>query len=91
MYAEAYERCMRDAAIWESLTTAQRTALRAVVEYANPTATAANGPRASRQRASQHLHARGLIETSGQHDPRGGSRYRLVDPFLADWVRRRRP
>lgn len=76
-------------AIWESLTTAQRTALRAVVEHGSPTATAANGPRASRQRASQHLAARGLIEITEQQGPRGGIRYRLVDPLLADWIQRR--
>lgn len=76
-------------AIWESLTTAQRAALRAVVDHGTPTATAATGPRASRQRAGQLLLARGLIESSGQHGPRGGVRYRAVDPLLEDWVRRR--
>lgn len=76
-------------AIWESLTTAQRAALRAVVVHASPTATAAQGPRASRQRAGQHLLARGLVEATEERGPRGGTRYRLVDPLLADWVRRR--
>lgn len=77
--------------IWESLTTVQRAALRAVVDHASPTAAAATGPRASRQRAGQHLLARGLIEASERLGPRGGVRYRLVDPLLADWIRRRSP
>ena len=76
-------------AIWESLTTAQRAALRAVVDHASPTAAAAPGPRASRQRAGQHLLARGLTETTEEQGPRGGTRYRLVDPLLADWIRLR--
>lgn len=75
-------------AIWESLTAAQRAALGAVVEHASPIASAADGPRSSRQRAAQHLLARGLIESSGD-GPRGGVRYRLVDPLLGAWIRRR--
>lgn len=75
-------------AIWESLTAAQRAALRAVVEHASPIASAADGPRSSRQRAAQHLLARGLIESSGD-GPRGGVRYRLVDPLLGEWIGRR--
>jgi uncharacterized protein len=81
-------------AVWESLTPAQRAALRAVHEHGSPTAAGTSGSgvsRASRQSAGQVLVRRGLIEDDDEPGPRGGRRYRLVDPMLGDWLDQRRP
>jgi uncharacterized protein len=79
-------------AVWESLTPAQRAALRAVHEHGSPTAagTADTVSRASRQSAGQLLVRRGLVEDDERPGPRGGRRYRLVDPMLGDWLDQRR-
>ena len=81
-------------AVWESLTPAQRAALRAVHEQGSPTAAGSSGDavaRASRQTAGQVLVRRGLVELDERPGPRGGRRYRLVDPMLGDWLDQRTP
>lgn len=76
-------------AIWESLSPAQRLALRGVQATGSPTRGAPpGGSRASRQAALAALLRRGLVESSGE-GPRGGTAYRLVDPMLGDWLDRR--
>jgi hypothetical protein len=76
-------------AVWESLTPPQRSALRAVHRHGSPTAAGETAPRASRQSAGQVLVRRGLVELDEQPGPRGGRRYRLVDPMLGDWLDQR--
>lgn len=78
-------------AVWESLTPAQRAALRAVHEYGSPTSGSSTVPRASRQTAGPLLVRRGLVEPDERPGPRGGRRYRLVDPMLGDWLDLRSP
>lgn len=73
-------------AVWESLTPPQRAALRAVHEHGSPTASGGTVPRASRQSAGPVLVRRGLVELDERPGPRGGRRYRLVDPMLGDWL-----
>jgi len=79
-------------AIWESLTPAQRAALRSVVLHSSPTVVEADPAvsKGSRQSAATLLLRRGLVEADPEPGPRGGRRYRLVDPMLGDWVRQRR-
>jgi hypothetical protein len=79
-------------AIWESLTPVQRAALRSVVLHASPTVVEADPAvsKGSRQSAATLLLRRGLVESDPAPGPRGGRRYRLVDPMLDDWVRQRR-
>lgn len=79
-------------AVWESLTPPQRAALRAVHEQGSPTAAGTSGdavPRASRQSAGEVLVRRGVVEPDELLGPRGGRRYRLVDPLLGDWLEQR--
>jgi uncharacterized protein len=81
-------------AVWESLSPPQRAALRAVHEQGSPTAAGTSGdavPRASRQSAGEVLLRRGIVEPDEQPGPRGGRRYRLVDPLLGDWLDQRGP
>ncbi|MFP5218109.1 MAG: AAA family ATPase [Actinomycetes bacterium] len=75
-------------AVWESLTPPQRAALRAVHVSGSPTAAGAGHTvsRASRQSAGAVLVRRGLVELDERPGPRGGRRYRLVDPMLGDWL-----
>lgn len=76
--------------IWESLTTAQRDALRAVVDLGSATVRMASGARSSRQRAAQGLKARGVLELDERVGPRGGPMLRVVDPLFSDWIQQRR-
>lgn len=76
--------------IWESLTTAQREALRAVIDHGSATVQAGSGAKSSRQRAAEALKARGILELDENVGPRGGVLLRVVDPLFADWVRMRR-
>jgi hypothetical protein len=82
------------AGIWSPLSRNQQVALRAVAEHGSATVSAAASsgvPRSARQAAEASLLRLGLIELDeGRTGPRGGTRRRLVDPLLADWVLRRR-
>lgn len=82
------------AAIWASLSRNQQVALRAVAEHGSATVAAAAGSgvaRSARQAAEASLLRLGLIEMdAARSGPRGGSRRRLVDPLLGDWVLQRR-
>jgi hypothetical protein len=80
--------------IWAPLSRNQQVALRAVAEHGSATVSAAGGSgvaRSARQAAETSLLRLGLIERDERRTgPRGGTRRRLVDPLLADWVLRRR-
>jgi len=82
------------AGIWGPLSRNQQVALRAVAEHGSATVAAAGGTgvaRSARQAAESTLLRLGLIEPDATRTgPRGGTRRRLVDPLLADWVVRRR-
>lgn len=82
------------AGIWSPLSRNQQVALRAVAEHGSATVSAAGDlgvARSARQAAEASLLRLGLIELDeGRTGPRGGTRRRLVDPLLADWVLRRR-
>lgn len=82
------------AGIWSPLSRNQQVALRAVAEHGSATVSAAADlgvARSARQAAEASLLRLGLIERDeGRTGPRGGTRRRLVDPLLADWVLRRR-
>ena len=82
------------AGIWSPLSRNQQVALRAVAEHGSATVSAAGDlgvARSARQAAETSLLRLGLIELDeGRTGPRGGTRRRLVDPLLADWVLRRR-
>jgi hypothetical protein len=75
--------------LWQSLTRAQKKALKSVIERAGREllardALAAHGLAASSmQRALQALDARGIIR---EEEDGSGTRYRLEDPFLATWL-----
>lgn len=75
-------------AVWAALSAAQRAALRAVLQSGSPTSADAPAAKASRQRAAGALLGRGIIELDERPGPRGGQRYRLVDPLLGDWLGR---
>lgn len=83
--AQVADECV---AVWSSLSTAQRAALRAVHESGSPTSAGGTAARASRQRAATALLGRGVVEHDDRPGPRGGQRYRLVDPLLGDWLGR---
>lgn len=82
------------AGIWAPLSRNQQVALRAVAEHGSATVAAAGDTgvgRSARQAAESTLLRLGLIEVDeSRTGPRGGARRRLVDPLLADWIRRRR-
>lgn len=82
------------AGIWAPLSRNQQVALRAVAEHGSATVSAAASSgvaRSARQAAETSLLRLGLIEIDDRHTgPRGGTRRRLVDPLLADWVLLRR-
>lgn len=90
---ESARRLVHDeqAAVWESLSPPQRAALRAVHLTGSPTSSAAGQtvPRASRQSAGEVLLRRGVVEADERLGPRGGRRWRLVDPLLGDWIDQR--
>ena len=75
--------------LWQSLTRAQKKALKAVIvrggrELLARESLAAQGLAASSmQRALQALDARGIIR---EEEEPGRTRYRLEDPFLATWL-----
>ncbi len=75
--------------LWQSLTRAQKKALKAVIErggrelLAREALEAQGLAASSMQRALQALDARGVIR---EEEEPGGMRYRLEDPFLAAWI-----
>ena len=79
---------------WTGLSRHQQRALIAVAGYGSATLASVQVdgvPRSALQAAQSSLLRRGLVEAeTGRTGPRGGTRYRLVDPLLADWVLRRR-
>lgn len=82
------------AGVWSARTRNQQVAMRAVSAYGSATVAAVDDvgvPRSARQAAETSLLRLGLIEVDETRTgPRGGSRRRLVDPMLGDWVARRR-
>jgi hypothetical protein len=82
------------AAVWTALTTAQQAALRAVHRLGSATVAEAVRPHAGRatlQHAQEALLRGGVIELEERTGPRGGRRFRLVDPLLGDWIDARSP
>ena len=75
--------------LWQSLTRAQKKALKAVIErgghelLARETLEAQELAASSMQRALQALDLRGVIR---EEEEPGRMRYRLEDPFLAAWI-----
>ncbi|HUF36686.1 MAG TPA: AAA family ATPase [Gemmatimonadales bacterium] len=75
--------------LWQSLTKAQKKALKAVIErkgrelLARESLEAHELAASSMQRALQALDARGVIR---EEEETGRMRYRLEDPFLAAWI-----
>ncbi len=75
--------------LWQSLTRAQKKALKAVIErrgtelLARETLQAHGLAASSMQRALQALDARGVIR---EEEDANRVRYRLEDPFLATWI-----
>jgi hypothetical protein len=71
---------------WAALTANQKRVLRGTVEYGSAMSrdalTALGMSKGSVQGAQKALLAEGDLETAGE------AGYRLVDPFLAEWVRR---
>ena len=75
--------------LWQSLTRAQKKALKAVIErggrelLARETLEAHGLAASSMQRALQALDVRGVIR---EEEEPGRMRYRLEDPFVAAWI-----
>jgi uncharacterized protein len=75
--------------LWQSLTRAQKKALKAVIErhgrelLARDTLETHGLAASSMQRALQALDLRGVIR---EEEEPGRMRYRLEDPFLAAWI-----
>jgi hypothetical protein len=75
--------------LWQSLTKAQKKALKAVIErgghelLGRPTLEASGLAASSMQRALEALDARGVIR---EEEEATRIRYRLEDPFLAAWI-----
>jgi hypothetical protein len=79
-------------AVWSSLSRPQRSALRLVVAHGSATLRTTGTPdvpRSALQAAQEWLLREGIIEVSPAVGPRGGRRFRTVDPLLADAVTRR--
>jgi hypothetical protein len=78
------------AAVWSPLTGPQQVALRAVHMHGSATVAGSSHraiSRASLQSAQEYLLRSGLIEVDVRRTgPRGGQRFRLVDPMLGDWL-----